>query len=77
MVGLDAKRGKEYCGAIRGAGIMSGKHLKRKPHDIENGWWYEENWGISVCVPDKDGRVTIAPIRWQAIRNALKRKDKK
>ena len=64
---------------------MSNQHLKRTPHKIAHyptAWLYEEDKGIYV-VQDyyraKDGlylwtRSVVIP--WNAIRAALKRKDK-
>lgn len=56
---------------------MSYKHLLTKSHPIsEKAWWYEDNGGIDVIVhPDK--ACQHLRISWRALREALKRKDRK
>jgi hypothetical protein len=58
---------------------MSNKDLWRKPHNVsKNFWWYEESFGVSVVVQDPISKnTTVNKISWRAIRNALRRKDKK
>ena len=59
---------------------MSNKDLSGKPHKIvSNGdmWWYEDGRGIEVYCMRENKPTAIGTITWRAIRNALKRKDKK
>lgn len=56
---------------------MATKHLKLRPHHIdENSWWYEEPEGITVVHNSTSGSV-VSIIPWRQIRAALKRLDKK
>jgi hypothetical protein len=62
---------------------MSTQHLQLKPHKIRGtatAWWYEEEKGISIVQEHWEAAVHISTdsttIPWQAIRDALARKDK-
>jgi hypothetical protein len=67
---------------------MASKHLKNKPHKINDyAWWYEEPYGLFV-VSEVYTKVPNSPIRqyqcttsvripWRAVRAALARKDQK
>jgi len=58
---------------------MANKDLWRKPHNVTNHfWWYEEPAGIMLVVQEPLSKnSTVNKIPWKALRNALKRKDKK
>lgn len=57
---------------------LSNKDLLLKPHNVTSRfWWYEESSGITLFLQTIDERVIIEKISWRAIRNALKRKDRK
>lgn len=59
---------------------MRDKDLSQKPHKIkgtENVWWYEDSAGIELIVNYGGYNTGTHLISWRAIRNALKRKDKK
>lgn len=65
---------------VEGWDAVSRKHLNRAPHRPKNGavdwWWYEQNGGICIVV-ESSHRTEQFNIRWNAIRAALKRKDRK
>jgi len=58
---------------------MANKDLRLLPKRSRNGnwWWYEESEGIRVYCLLSEDKISSHLIRWQSIRNALKRKNKK
>lgn len=62
---------------------MAEKHLSKRPRPLalpvngQQAWWYEEAFGISVCVATSRHPTTaVVRIPWRSIRASLARLDR-